>query len=79
MRVQAWNETKIPRYTQAMNRKWGHGHSFNFDGVRDITISAAFRKMRDDPFITPLDLPRMLMFKQYARSWKTWKHLLPLR
>jgi hypothetical protein len=79
IRVQAWNEAKIPRYVRAMNRKWGRGHAFNFDGVKDLTISAAFRKVRDQPFVTPLDLPRTLMMKQYIRSWRRWKHLLPLR
>ena len=79
IRVQAWSETKIPRYVRAMNRKWGRGNSFDFEGVKDLTITAAFRKLREQPFVTPLDLPRTLMMKEYVRSWRRWKHLLPLR
>jgi SAM-dependent methyltransferase len=79
IRVQAWQHAEIPRYVQAMNRKWGDGNVFSFDGVKEMTISAAFRKTRDQPFATPLDLPRSLMMKQYLRSPRKWKHLLPLR
>ncbi len=79
IRVHAWTETEIPRYVRAMNRKWGAGHSIEFDGIRDITINAALRKVRDQSFITPLDLPRGMMVKQYIRSPRKWKHLVPLR
>ena len=79
IRTHAWESTAIPRYVRAMNRKWGGGHVFNFDGVKDLTITAAFRKVHDRAFVTPLDLPRKFMIKEYARSWRTWKHLIPLR
>jgi hypothetical protein len=79
IRTAALGTPAIPRYVRAMNRKWGRGHVFNFDGVKDILITAAFRKVHDRPFVTPLDLPRRLMMKLYARSWRTWKNMLPLR
>jgi len=79
IRTHAWESAAIPRYVRAMNRKWGRGQTFNFEGVKDITITAALRKVVDRPFVTPLDLPRRFMVKEYVRSWRSWKHLLPLR
>lgn len=68
----------IPKYVQAMNRKWGGGGRLSFD-VTDITITAAFKKLHQRDFCTPLDLPRRLMAKHYLRRLRTLKHLLPMR
>jgi SAM-dependent methyltransferase len=78
IRVEAWTEREVPRYVRAMNRKWGKGHSIGFDAVMDLTISAALRKVRDQPFTTPLDVHRSIMMRQYAHP-RRWKHLIPLR
>jgi hypothetical protein len=78
IRVEAWTEREVPRYVRAMNRKWGKGHSIRFDAVTDLTISAALQKVRDQPFTTPLDVPRSPMIRQYAHP-RRWKHLIPLR
>ena len=79
IRVRTSGEEQIPRYVHAMNRRWGNGHAFDFETIREFTISAAFRRRGRRGYVTPLDLPRRMMSRQYILSPRTWKHLWPLR
>src|SRR5262245_19920801 len=79
IRVSRSADEKVPRYIEAMNRRWGDGHAMDFTDLPSLTIRAAMRRTTADAFVTPLDLPRSLMVKSYLRSPRSWKYLLPLK
>jgi hypothetical protein len=69
----------VPSFIHAMNRKWGLGAKLEVDALPDLSITAVLRKLHDQDFYLPLDLPRAYMVKRYLRRPRSLKHLVPLR
>jgi SAM-dependent methyltransferase len=73
---------KIPRYIAAMNRRWGKGHQLDVTDMPAITMRAALIKRGASDFVTPLDLPRSMTFRNLIKtdlSMRSLRKHLPLR
>jgi hypothetical protein len=73
------HRSPIPSFVHAMNRRWGRGVKLDVEALPELSITATLRKLYEQEFRLPLDLPRSFMVKRYIRRPRSLKHLIPLR